>query len=86
MKVPTEECYKDVKEFLYLDIKNNYKKEADFQIALKDNESIKFIDKEININMKPDEKKSLKVEYILNNFNFYNELTEVRVRLKMKKI
>lgn len=85
LKVPTEECYKDVKEFLYLDIKNNYKKEADFKITLKDNESIKFIDKEISINMKPNERRSLKLEYILNNFNFYNELTKVKVKFKDEK-
>ncbi|HCQ91715.1 MAG TPA: GNAT family N-acetyltransferase, partial [Clostridium sp.] len=74
LKVPTGECYKNVNSYLYLDIKNNYKKDVTFEIKLKDNKSIKFIDKEININMKANERKSLKLQYILNNFNFYNEL------------
>lgn len=80
LKVPTGECYKNVNSSLYLDIKNNYQKDVTFEIKLRDNESIKFIDKEINISMKANEKKSLKLQYILNNFNFYNELIEVRAK------
>lgn len=85
LKVPRKECYKNINSSMYLDIRNNYKEAVTFELELAENKDIKFINKTLKIAMEADERKSVKLEYILSNFNFYNEVIQVKVKLRNGK-
>ncbi len=78
LRCPRVEGHRDTKAIMYLDIKNNYKKEAAFNFTLIENSHVEFIDKEFSIKMKGNERKSIEISYILKDFSFYNEDIEVK--------
>ncbi|MCB2296905.1 GNAT family N-acetyltransferase [Clostridium tagluense] len=85
LKVPRKECYKNLNSVMYLDIKNNYKQAVTFELELVENKNIKFVNKSLSIPMEASERKSVKLQYILNNFNFYNEVVQVKTKLENGK-
>lgn len=85
LKVPRRECYKNINLAMYLDIKNNYKESATFELELVDNKDIKFINKSLSIPIEAGGRKSVKLEYMLNNFNFYNEVVQIKAKLQNGK-
>lgn len=76
------ESHKDVISKIYLDIENSFEEEATFTFNLIENSNIEFLQKEFNVVMKPKEKKSFEVNYILKNNFFYSENMLVTAKLK----
>lgn len=85
LKVPRKECYKNINSEMYLDIQNSYKEAITFELEFVENEDIKFINKSLSIAMEASERKSVKLEYVLNNFNFYSEIVQVKAKLQNGK-
>jgi RimJ/RimL family protein N-acetyltransferase len=79
------EYYKKITSTMYLDIENNYKENTIFKFELPENKDITFSNKNIALKMKPNEKKSIKLQFTLNNFTFYNELIKVTAQLNNGK-
>lgn len=77
LNIPKIECYKNTTSSMYLDIENNYNEDVTFNLELPENEDIKILNRNLRLNMKAKEKNSLKIEYNLNNFTFYNESIKV---------
>lgn len=76
-----EENYLNKKEELYLNITNNFKEEVEYSLSLKDNENIQILNKDINLSLKAEEKKSVKIEYILKDFEVYSEPINITAKL-----
>ena len=69
----------------FLTIKNCYQETAEFVFKLPDSEKISFSKRKINIELSPEEKTTIKLNYILHDYFVLNEPITVNVFLKNSK-
>jgi GNAT superfamily N-acetyltransferase len=72
LKNPKEICYTGVESELYLDIDNNFDHNTTFSFELPSHDDINLLKRKFSIPMKPKEKKSLVLPYILNKSCVYS--------------
>lgn len=71
-------CYPDVESDIYIDIENNFDKDATFQFELPENENIEFPEKKFSIALKAKEKHSVSIKYILKKGCVYSPEISVK--------
>ena len=73
-------CYLDSETEMFIDIVNCCKEDAVFSFKLPETENISFSETKFEIAMKPEEKKSVPVKYILKKAFGYKQEVEVKVK------
>jgi len=75
-------CYPAVETELILEMANNFKETTKFSFQMNDTESVRFKQNSYDIELQPDEKRSIKILAVLEKGHVYNndlEVTAIRV-------
>lgn len=82
VQLPEAECFIGKKDICYLNIENKLNEDAVFQFSLKSNEKVCFLDPNLQLEMKPGERMSVQIPYLLNEFTYYKEKIDITAHLK----
>jgi ribosomal protein S18 acetylase RimI-like enzyme len=80
-KEPSQESFIGVPSQFYLDIENNFNEEVEFQLKLPKVPFIHLEKDELTLAMKPKEKKSIVIQYVLQKFGFYQAKIAISAQL-----
>ncbi|WP_350344233.1 GNAT family N-acetyltransferase [Proteinivorax tanatarense] len=84
-KLPGDQCHLEQKHCFYIDLENKFEEEVELTFSLDKKDFITFPNKDFSFFLKPKERKSIKVPYILTKFGFYNSQIEAIVKRKNGK-
>jgi len=86
LNIPYGEILTNTESICFLDLENGYEESVTCSFVIPGNEDIKFLNNEFYVEMKPNERKSIPIRFILNNYNFFSEKMNMSIALKKKKI
>ncbi len=81
MHVPGHQCYVDKESLLILELENKFRENAVFDFVLPSCDGVEFPVPEHSIALKPEERFTVEIPYILRRHLFYSEILKVTARL-----
>jgi ribosomal protein S18 acetylase RimI-like enzyme len=81
LHVPGHQCYLNKEALCILDLENKFRETAVFAFSLQDRHGIHFLEPTHSISLKPGERTTVDIPYILNQYLFYSEVLNVKAKL-----
>lgn len=79
--IPQKLIHLGIESTGYLDIENRFNENIKLNIMMDGSEEITFINKNIIVNMKPKEKTSIEIGYILKNYHYFSKDITVQISI-----
>ena len=79
--MPGHQCYLNKEALCILDLENKFRETAVFAFSLQDRHGIHFLEPTHSISLKPGERTTVDIPYILNQYLFYSEVLHVKAKL-----
>jgi GNAT superfamily N-acetyltransferase len=80
--VPASQCFLNEQDVFYLDIENNYQEETTYTFHFPEAEMLELESELYTITLAAKGKKSIPIQYKLNQFGFYSPILDVQVKTK----
>ena len=82
LQLPSQECFLNKKAVCHLNIENKLDEVAVLNFTMKDIDGIQFLEPIVHHELKPKERVSLELPYILNKFTYYTEKINALAQMK----
>ncbi|MCM1989012.1 GNAT family N-acetyltransferase [Oceanirhabdus seepicola] len=77
--IPQKLIHLGVESIGYLDMENRFNENIKLNILMEDSEDIAFVNKKIIVDMKPKEKTSIEINYILKKYHYFSKDVTVQI-------